>query len=84
MRPQVIYHSGNLIVAHHRPEWRHSALSVDDDVDGISAGFQIPVARERRIGSGACRAFAVGHVATPTDVNEQFLTAHFNKLEACA
>jgi hypothetical protein len=53
-------------------------------MDGISAGFEIPVARERWIGSSARRAFAVGHVATPTDVNEQFLTAHFNKLEACA
>jgi hypothetical protein len=84
MRAQIIHNGGNLIVAHHRPEWRHSASSVDDDVEGIPAGFEIPVARERWICSGAHRTFAIGHVAGPTDMSEQFLAAHFIKSEACA
>jgi hypothetical protein len=46
MSPQIIHDRGNLIVAHHRSEWRHSAQSVDDDVNRISAGFEISVARK--------------------------------------
>jgi hypothetical protein len=46
MSPQIIHDGSNLIVAHHRSEWWHSALSVDDDVDGISARFEISVAHE--------------------------------------
>jgi hypothetical protein len=46
MSPQIIDDRGDLIVVHHRSERWHSALSVDDDVDGISARFEISVARE--------------------------------------
>src|SRR5271163_2679477 len=46
MSSQIIHDCSNLIVAHHRSEWRHSALSVDDHVDWISARFKISVARK--------------------------------------
>src|SRR5260370_25634835 len=84
MGPQIIYHGGDLIVAHHRPEWGHSTLSVDDDGNRISAGFEVFVARERWIGSSACCTPGVGHVAAPADIGEQFLAAHLNEPEALA
>jgi hypothetical protein len=46
MSPQIIHDSSNLIVTHHRSEWRHSALSVDDNFDWISAGFETSVSRK--------------------------------------
>ena len=46
MSPQIIHDGSNLIVAHHRSEWWHSALSVNDNFDWISAGFEISVSRK--------------------------------------
>ncbi len=84
MGPQVIHHGGDLIVAHHRSERWHCALSVDDEVDGIPAGLESLVGHQRWIGSGAYRPLAVGHVAAPTDIGEQLLAAAFNEPEAGA
>ena len=46
MSPQIIHDGSNLLVAHHRSEWWHSALSVNDNFDWISAGFEISVSRK--------------------------------------
>src|ERR1700722_3772617 len=49
MGSHIIHNGGNLFVVHHRAERWHCALSVDDDSDGISAGFEIAVAGQRWI-----------------------------------
>jgi hypothetical protein len=84
MSPQIIHDRGNLVVAHHRSEWRHSALPVDDDVNRISAGFEISVARKRGICSGTCCTFAVRHVAAPTNTGKQSLPALLGEFETGA
>src|ERR1700676_2839330 len=45
MSPQIIHNGGNLVVAHHGPEGWHSALAVDDNLNRISAGFEVPIGR---------------------------------------
>jgi hypothetical protein len=84
MGPQVIHNGSNLIVTHHGPECRHTALSVDDDRDRISAGSEISIGRERGIGCSPDRTFTVRHVAGLTNTCEQFLAAGLGKPEACA
>ena len=84
MSPQIIHDGSNLIVAHHRSEWWHFALSANDNFDGISAGFEIFVSRKRWICSGTCRTFAVGHVTTPASTGKQLLAALFREYEASA
>src|ERR1700723_2006508 len=79
MGPHIIHNGSHLVVVHHRAERRHSALTVDDDPDGIATGYKIAVAGQRWIRSGSRGTFAVGHVATPADIGEQFLATSFDK-----
>ena len=41
MRPHIIHDLGDLTIGHHLAEWRHAALTVDDKIDRIAAGFEI-------------------------------------------
>jgi hypothetical protein len=84
MSPQIIHDGSNLIVAHHRSERWHSALSVDDNTDWIAAGFEISVSRKGRICSRTCRTLTVGHVAPPANTGKQLLATLLGEYETFA
>jgi hypothetical protein len=66
MRPHIIHDLDDLSIGHHLAKWRHAALTVDDKIDRMAAGFEILVAGQRRIGAGAFGALALRHVAPLT------------------
>src|SRR4029077_15048065 len=84
MGSHKVDHGDNLVIAHRGSKWRHSALSIDHDGNGVGTGLKIAVTRKRWISSSARGASGVRHVATLADPGEQGLAVLLDKYRAGA